>query len=377
MRRVPVRAWTPCRGAHSLLRLADTSGFGMCSEWPRWPPRTTARRRSATHLISPARSPPSSGCRSASPSRFSASAACGSGPECWWRPARQRLHDTPARLGARTDVREHARGTRGGAAHPPPAPRGLAAGERRRTRGLLGALAAGTAISATVGPPSLLLGGVVTSAEHGGRVAYLVARRFHRCAGRGATRDRVVEAAATSLVAWTVRRGGGPACGRCRGERVRVASRSPLTYLVFPPLIWAALRFGQRGATGDRDHGRLHRLEHRPPRGPVLLPGDHPQRAEHAAVHRRRGARDPVPGRCGLRAGEVRRTAQRFPRPAGRGGGHRTPAPRAQPPRWGAAAPDGPRLRLQIATEYARIEPERAVSALAAAEAEVFLPSTS
>ena len=24
---------------------------------------------------------------------------------------------------------------------------------------------------------------------------------------------------------------------------------NPLTYLVFPPLIWAALRFGQRGAT--------------------------------------------------------------------------------------------------------------------------------
>ena len=67
--------------------------------------------------------------------------------------------------------------------------------------GLLGALAAGTAISATVGPLSLLLGGVITAVSWRS-VAHLVARRFHRRAGRGATRDRVVEAAATPLVAW-------------------------------------------------------------------------------------------------------------------------------------------------------------------------------
>jgi integral membrane sensor domain MASE1 len=47
---------------------------------------------------------------------------------------------------------------------------------------------------------------------------------------------RVVEAAL--LVATTV-----AAC------ELALRSQEPLAYLVFPPLIWAALRFGERGAT--------------------------------------------------------------------------------------------------------------------------------
>ena len=210
--------------------------------------------------------------------------------------------------------------------------------------GLLVALAAGTAISATVGPLSLLLGGVITSDEladvwrtwwlgdfTGALVVVPLAIAWSRPLPTAWSHGRSA-------------RGGGPARGGRRGERVRVASRQPadLPRLPAADLGRPSLRAARRHR-GDRGHGRLHRLEHRPLRGSVLLPGHHPQRAEHAAVPRRRGARDAVPGRRRLRAGAVRRTAQRLPRAAGRGGGHRAPAPRAQPPRWGAAAPDRPR----------------------------------
>jgi signal transduction histidine kinase len=114
---------------------------------------------------------------------------------------------------------------------------------------MIAALAAGTAISATVGPLSLWLGGVF-SASSLPRVARtwwlgdfsgallvvpLAVAWFH---GRGVVRsiNRTVETvvafaslAATSLLAWH--------------------TDQPLTYVVFPALIWIAFRVGPRGAT--------------------------------------------------------------------------------------------------------------------------------
>ena len=79
----------------------------------------------------------------------------------------------------------------------------------------------------------------------------MVARRRLRRAGRGPARARVVPAAAARLGARRAR-------SRRRLMLAAVAGLSELafrsaaarsTYLVFPALIWAALRFGRRGAT--------------------------------------------------------------------------------------------------------------------------------
>ena len=65
---------------------------------------------------------------------------------------------------ARPDAGEHARGARGRAPDPPPLARGSPLDSLGGIALLLAAVAAGTAISATVGPLSLSAGGVISTA---------------------------------------------------------------------------------------------------------------------------------------------------------------------------------------------------------------------
>ena len=59
---------------------------------------------------------------------------------------------------------------------------------------------------------------------------------------------------------------------------VAVSTEEPITYVVFPALIWVAFRFGAPGAhVVHRDHGRGGHRGHRPRFGPVLPTGDQPQ----------------------------------------------------------------------------------------------------
>jgi signal transduction histidine kinase len=115
--------------------------------------------------------------------------------------------------------------------------------------GLLVALAAGAAISATIGPLSLLLGGVLSSGEIAdvGRTWWLgdftgalavvpLAIAWSRPPPPRWSHRRLLEAVALLVVVVAV-------------SEFALRRDNPLTYLVFPPLIWAALRFGQRGAT--------------------------------------------------------------------------------------------------------------------------------
>ncbi len=114
--------------------------------------------------------------------------------------------------------------------------------------GLFAALLAGTLVSATIGSLSLLLGGVITSGSlgHVWRTWWLgdfcgaivvVPLALASVPGTplASLRGRVAEGAlvlATLVVLSLIATMGGP----------------PLSYLAFPALIWAALRFGPRGA---------------------------------------------------------------------------------------------------------------------------------
>jgi signal transduction histidine kinase len=114
---------------------------------------------------------------------------------------------------------------------------------------MLAAIAVGTAVSATVGALSLWAGEVV--ATHalpsvwrtwwlgdatGALVVVPLALAWYGTRTRGWTRGRAVEA--TAMLA----------ASAVLSEAAFHGSR-PLAYLAFPALLWAALRFGRRGAT--------------------------------------------------------------------------------------------------------------------------------
>ena len=114
---------------------------------------------------------------------------------------------------------------------------------------LLGAIAAGTAISATVGPLSLWAGDVISTSElagvartwwlgdaAGALIVIPLALAWYRPPARGWTHGRAVEAL-VMLVAVAAM------------SEIAFRSQTPLAYLVFPALGWAAVRFGRRGAT--------------------------------------------------------------------------------------------------------------------------------
>src|SRR4051812_10229123 len=110
------------------------------------------------------------------------------------------------------------------------------------------AIAAGTALSATVGVFALLLGDVVSLSEaprvwrtwslgdfSGGLLIVPLALAWAELP-KGRLRPARVAEAGLLLAAAILT------------SELALASDRPLTYLVFPPLIWAAVRFGQRGA---------------------------------------------------------------------------------------------------------------------------------
>jgi signal transduction histidine kinase len=111
------------------------------------------------------------------------------------------------------------------------------------------AIAAGAAVSATVGALSSRFGAVIETGAvpdvwrtwwlgdfAGALVVVPVALAWYRPLPRPWPRGRVIEGALMVVAV-------------CAASEVAFHSQEPVAYLVFPTLIWAALRFGERGAT--------------------------------------------------------------------------------------------------------------------------------
>jgi signal transduction histidine kinase len=128
-------------------------------------------------------------------------------------------------------------------------PRGAPLGSVGSLGRMVMAIAAGAAVSATVGALSARLGGVIETGAvphvwrtwwlgdfAGALVVVPVALAWYQPLPRRWSRGRAIEGA---LMVAAV---GG-------ASEVAFHSQEPVAYLVFPALIWAALRFGERGAT--------------------------------------------------------------------------------------------------------------------------------
>ena len=205
---------------------------------------------------------------------------------------------------------------------------------------LLGAIAAGTAISATVGPLSLWVGRRHQHQRTAGGGSHLVAGRRRRRVDRDSARARLVPPAGSWLDAWS---GSGGAADARRGsgderDRVPQPDAAGLSRLPRPGLGRGALRPPRRHAR-DRRRGRLRGLEHHALSRTVRVRLDLDQRAQYPALHRRGGAGDAVPRRARRRAQAVRRAARRLTRPARQGVGHRATTARTQPARRRPTAP--------------------------------------
>jgi signal transduction histidine kinase len=114
---------------------------------------------------------------------------------------------------------------------------------------LLIVIAGATAISAVVGPLSLLAGGVISTSElpevartwwlgdaAGALVVIPLALAWYQRLPRGWTRRRAMEGLAMIAAVAGM-------------SEIAFRSERPLAYLAFPALGWAGLRFGRRGAT--------------------------------------------------------------------------------------------------------------------------------
>jgi signal transduction histidine kinase len=115
--------------------------------------------------------------------------------------------------------------------------------------GTLIAIFAGTAASATIGPLSLRLGGVLTTADlpsvwhtwwlgdtAGALVVVPLALAWWQPLDLRWTRARIAEGALMLSAVLVL-------------SEIALRTDRPLVYIVFPSLIWAALRFGPRGGT--------------------------------------------------------------------------------------------------------------------------------
>jgi signal transduction histidine kinase len=115
--------------------------------------------------------------------------------------------------------------------------------------GMIAAIAAGTAVSATIGSLAQLAGSVIDLGEApkvwrtwwlgdftGALILVPLALAWYLPPPREWWRERRVEGGALLVLLIVI-------------SELSTRSHEPLVYLVFPVLVWAALRFGQRGAT--------------------------------------------------------------------------------------------------------------------------------